>query len=174
MRDLRGFTLIEVLIALTIGSMVVLTAHQLFSHASAGTQRLATAGAVFGDEQLAVRWLNAAFRSLDVGDDAGSFDGESDHMSFSSWTRQPGGWMERTRMTLSRAGEGLEARSSMGAIRLQRGVSRVEFDYLLVPGADSRWVTTWVSPANAPLAVRVRLFRPNRVDTLLFAIGARG
>ena len=68
------------------------------------------------------------------------------------------------------------------AIALRDVVRDVEFDYLLEPGAESRWVREWVSPVSAPVAVRMRITKAengkwetgNAVDTLLFLIKERG
>ncbi|MDZ4863742.1 MAG: hypothetical protein SGJ01_09885, partial [Gemmatimonadota bacterium] len=63
-------------------------------------------------------------------------------------------------------------------IVLADSVVGVEFDYLLEPGAQTRWVQTWISPLSAPLGVRLRIARrANDVDwtdTLLVLIGERG
>ena len=58
----------------------------------------------------------------------------------------------------------------------------LQFDYLLEPGAESRWVREWVSPVSAPVAVRMRIAKAGCgkrdagcvVDTLLFLIKERG
>ena len=61
-------------------------------------------------------------------------------------------------------------------------VAELALDYLLEPGAESRWVREWVSPVSAPLAVRMRIEKAGCgtrdarcvVDTLLFLIKERG
>ena len=69
----------------------------------------------------------------------------------------------------------LIARLATGeSILLADSVTGVEFDYLLEPGAQATWVREWLSPVSAPLAARVRLSMPARVDTLLFVVGSRG
>ena len=51
----------------------------------------------------------------------------------------------------------------------------VRFDYLLVPGADARWVMEWHSQVSAPLAVRVTLSHTGgEVDTMLYLVKPRG
>jgi hypothetical protein len=61
---------------------------------------------------------------------------------------------------------------------LREDVASLALDYLLEPGADTRWVRQWLSPVSAPVAVRLRLeiVGPGKlsVDTLLFLIGERG
>jgi hypothetical protein len=82
-------------------------------------------------------------------------------------------------LTVSRAGDQLVAEGAAGTVVLREGVTDVAFDYLLEPGADTKWVREWVSPVSAPLAVRLRIAgcgsgEAGCVDTLLFLIRERG
>ena len=61
----RGFTLIEVMVALAVGGVVVLLAHQVFTGVADGAQRLVQARVVLDHETNASRWLVEAFGSLD-------------------------------------------------------------------------------------------------------------
>ncbi len=105
-------------------------------------------------------------------------------MAFWTWLLTPDGWFERRHVALERAGKRLVAIVTPDrSIALVDSVSDVQLDYLLEPGAESRWVREWVSAVSAPVAVRARLVRMGRaqedegrvvVDTLLFLIKARG
>ena len=170
----RGFTLIEVLIALTIGSLVVLLAHQVFAAVTESARRLETARTRQVTERLALRWMEAAMLSLEAGGKAGPFEGHSDRMRFTTWLRQPGGWMESRAVELSVRDSSLVAVWPGESMALQSDVRRVEFDYLLEPGAESQWVQVWVSPVSAPLAIRLRLARSERADTMVLLIKGRG
>ena len=182
--DRRGFTLIEVIVALTIGALVVLVAHQLFAAVADRGRTLIEAQTTFDRRANARRWLKATFLSLDVGTDgAVGFDGRPDHAAFSTWLLTPDGWFERRQVTLSAEQGRLRAAVTPGtAIALSDSVTDVQFDYLLEPGAESRWVREWVSPVSAPVAVRMRIARAGCemrdagcvVDTLLFLIKERG
>jgi prepilin-type N-terminal cleavage/methylation domain-containing protein len=179
-----GFSLIEVTVALTIGALVVLVAHQLFAAVAERGRTLITARAALDRAANARRWLAATFLSLDVGTDgAAGFEGRPDHVAFSTWLLTPEGWFERRQVTLSAEQGQLRAAVTPGApIALMDRVADLELDYLLEPGADSRWVREWVSPVSAPVAVRMRLTKAGRgtrgsgrgVDTLLFLIKERG
>jgi len=169
-----GFTLVEVLIALVIGSLVVLLAQQLFAAASDGTRRLMAAQVRLEAERLPARWLESAFLSLEAGGKAGSFEGHPHTVSFTAWLTQPGGWMEPRAVLIRLSDSSLRADTGDGPIGLQPGVRNVDFDYLLEPGAESRWVRDWVSPVSAPLAVRIRLTRDSGVDTTVLLIKGRG
>ena len=179
-----GFTLIEVLVALTIGAIVVLFAHELFGAVAERGRALTVARAALDRSANARRWLDATFLSLDVGTEgAGGFDGRPDHAAFTAWQLTPDGWFERRAVSLARDDDRLVASVAPGQpIVLMDGVTDFELDYLLEPGAESRWVRAWVSPVSAPLAVRLRIERAGCamrdagcvVDTLLFLIKERG
>ena len=173
-----GFTLIEVMVALTLSAMVVLLAHQIFSGVVDGVARLNEARARETRTANARRWLIEAFGSLQAGvDSAGPFEGHSTSMGFGCWQRVSEGGLRRSRILLGQAGDGLIAQSASGRIVLADSVARVAFDYLLEPGANTTWAREWLSPVSAPLAVRLRITYlgiPGRADTLLLVVGGRG
>ena len=182
--DRRGFTLIEVVVALTIGALVVLVAHQLFAAVAERGRTLIAARTALDRAVNARRWLGATFLSLDVGTEgAGGFEGRPDHVVFSTWLLTPDGWFERGQVTLSAEQGQLRAAVTPGtSIALVDSVTDLQLDYLLEPGAESRWVHEWASPVSAPVAVRMRITKAgngkwetaNAVDTLLFLIKERG
>ncbi len=178
-----GFTLVELMVALAIAGLVVLTAHRLFAAAGDAGRTLRAAREALDRQSNARRWLAATFLSLDVGSDsAGSFEGRPDHVVFSAWELTSDGWFERRRVSLDKAGHRLVAQALPGEpIVLADSIASLDFDYLLEPGAESRWVRVWVSPVSAPLAVRMRVERPGKgegesavTDTILFLIKERG
>src|SRR5438132_3166818 len=179
-----GFTLIEVLVALTIGAIVVLLAHELFGAVADRGRTLTVARAALDRSANARRWLDGTFLSLDVGTEgAAGFEGRPDHAAFASWLLTPDGWFERRTVSLARNNDRLVASVAPGQpITLMDSVAELAFDYLLEPGAESRWVREWVSPVSAPLVVRMRIAKGGCemrdagcvVDTLLFLIKERG
>jgi len=183
-RDQRGFTLIEVVVALTIGALVVLLTHELFGAVAERGRSLTVARTALDRSANAGRWLDATFLSLDVGTEgAGGFEGRPNHAAFTAWLLTPDGWFERRQVTLGTEQGLLRAIVTPGtSIALIDSVTDVQFDYLLEPGAESRWVREWVSPVSAPVAVRMRIERAGYamrdagcvVDTVLFMIKERG
>jgi prepilin-type N-terminal cleavage/methylation domain-containing protein len=171
----RGFTLVQVMVALSIGSMVVLIAHRLFAAIVDGTHRLTEARVALDRAANARRWLVEAFGSLDVGSSqAGGFYGRSNSVEFGSWLLSDRGWLEQRRIVLGTSDRRLVAWVAPDSVVLGDSVVVAEFDYLLDPGASAVWVREWLSSVSAPLAVRVRIERAGHVDTLLFAVGTRG
>ena len=159
----KGFTLVEVMVAVAVGAVVILAAHGIFAGVTGGARALLAARETLDREANARRWLKASFLSLDP-----PFEGKPDRVRFTAWQLSAGGWFEPQRIDLGREAFRLAADS----------VTSLAFDYLLDPGANSKWVREWISPVSAPLAIRIRLRRGigdrGRVDTLLFLIKERG
>ena len=175
-RATLGFTLVEVLVALMIGGTVVLLAHRLFAAATEAARTVASTRAALDREANARRWLQAAALSLDVGQQAGGgFEGRADRLAFSTWLETPDGWFVRRRVALGLDSRGLIAAvDQVDTLVLADAVHAVAFDYLLEPGADTKWVREWISPVSAPLAIRVRGTHARGVDTLLVLVKERG
>src|ERR1051325_63729 len=143
-----GFTLVEVLVALTIGAVAVVLAHQLFGAVADPGKPLAAARTGLDRSANARRWLSATFLSLDVGTDSASgFEGRTDHVGFSTWLQAPDGWFERRNVVLARQDDRLVATVTSGqSIGLSDSVTDVRFDYLLEPGAQTKWGGGWGRP----------------------------
>jgi prepilin-type N-terminal cleavage/methylation domain-containing protein len=170
----RGFTLIEVIVALALAGTVIVVAHRIFTGVADGARAVAAARETLDRSANARRWLKATFLSLEP-----PFEGHVNRVSFTSWQLVPGGWFEQ-RPTQLLVGDS-RFLGAIGGERLQlaNGVSDVAFDYLLDPGANTKWVREWISPVSAPLAVRLRIAGCGRrdagcVDTLLFLVKERG
>ncbi len=170
-----GFTLVEILIALAITGLVALMARKLVQVTLDSVRALAASRERADQDANARVWLRSTLLSLEVGDSAGSFAGNPARMELSAWVQQPGGWLERRRITVEARDRSLIA---IGAteepLRLVDSVDAVAFDYLLEPGANTGWVQQWLSPVSAPLGVRVRIAHPESTDTLLLLIKERG
>ncbi len=177
-RSRAGFTLIELVVALLIIGVVVLLTHQLFAVVVEGTRAIEESRTALDRAANARRWMEGAWLSLDVGGEAGGFEGHRGHAEFSTWSMVPGGWFERRRVRLEVSDTQLVAQSGGQPLILSGPVEEVAFDYLLTPGETSQWVGEWVSPTSAPLAVRLRVRKAacsrECTDTLLFLIGPRG
>lgn len=175
-----GFTLIEVLVALAAGGVVVLLAHQLCVGVLASAQRLEKARAVLDRAANARRWLTEAFGSLAVGEKSEGFAGGAEAVHFGTWLLTASrGFVPATIDLGARSGRLVASVGGGRSVVLEQNVDRVDFDYLVDPGANARWGREWVSRMSAPLAVRMRLARggdggPQGADTLLFLIGPRG
>ena len=174
MRRTAGFTLVEVMVAVAISALVILAAHRVFTGVADGAKALAASRESLDRNANARRWLKATFLSLEP-----PFEGRVDRASFTSWQLSSGGWFEQKPTTLSRDGARFVGTSAGASLALADGVGDLAFDYLLEPGADSKWVREWISPVSAPLAVRIRIAGCGKrdagcVDTLVFLVKERG
>jgi prepilin-type N-terminal cleavage/methylation domain-containing protein len=176
MTQRRGFTLIEVLVAVAITSLVALLAHQLFTAVVDGSTKLTNGRLTLDRQRNAHRYLRNAFASLDISQGAGSFEGHPDRVTFTAWQQTADGWFERSRIDLlQESGRWLAVTSGEDKVVLADSVLSVRLDYLLQTGTASRWVGEWVSPATAPLGVRTRIsFQAGGADTMVYLIKARG
>jgi prepilin-type N-terminal cleavage/methylation domain-containing protein len=178
----NGFTLIEVLVALTLATVVVLLAHKVFTAVVDGAQRVREARAQLDRAANARRWLVEAFGSLAVDrPQDGGFDGEPQRVAFGTWLPTAAGGFRPARVSIDVQSGWLRASVAGGdSLLLADGVAAIGFDYLLEPGANERWVSQWISPVSAPVAVRMRVTRKEAtsasgaVDTLLLLVGPRG
>ena len=178
-----GFTLVELLVALMIAGLVVLTVERLFAATIEQSRRIGRARLELDRRENAMRWLADAIGSLDVGrDEPGPFVGAKDGLEFSTRLLTPYGWHEEERVGLRQEGSRLVARLRSGReVLLADSVAGAEFDYLVERGEAAPWLQGWTSSVNPPLAVRVRLYwapdragEPQRADTTLFIVGSRG
>ncbi len=172
----RGFTLVELMVALILTALVALLAHRTFAVAVTGVRQLREARRQLDRASNAGRWLGAAFLSLELGQEGdGPFEGTHEELRFTTWLPVPGGWLERRTVRLRRRGaEFVAAVDGATPVVLAQYVTDVSIDYLLEPGANTRWASAWSSPVSAPIAIRLRIRSGERADTALYLIKGRG
>ena len=173
---MRGFTLLEVVVALTAGALLLVALHGLVSTVVDVGARLVAVRRQAEVARGGDRWLRALIASTVVGQTRGSpFEGRPHGAEFTAMVPSAFGWHEarRTRLLLE-SGSLMASIDGAAPIVLGAGARSVEFDYLLEPGADARWVRAWSPPVSAPLAIRVRLDLGGVVDTALYLVGPRG
>jgi prepilin-type N-terminal cleavage/methylation domain-containing protein len=189
----RGFTLIEVLIALAIGGMVLLGAHALLTALADEEHRISATAAVTDAAANGERLLRALVGQIEVGtDESAPFEGTPAAARFTTWCEVPAGWQERCAVTLaiesaagdslandlhdgathfSRAARALVARFADGrAVVLDRAVEPDGLRYLESAAHGGHWFRVWGAGITAPLALGVLRGR----DTLIVRIGERG
>lgn len=171
----RGFTLVEIVVALLVSAVVVLGARMLLEQLGDSTSRT-VGNAARGDrdangEQL----LRDLVRRLEVGTPgAARFAGEPDSASFSSWCDVPAGWQERCvvviRVHPSPIGTTLSLSATGIGSQQIRAAAQIELRYLDDAAAGGRWFRSWGAGITAPLAIGLL----TGSDTTILRIGERG
>src|SRR5437867_11053473 len=94
----RGFTLVELLLALALGGLVVLMAQRVSAGVTDGARRLSETQEALDRRANARRLLVALVGSLDIGmSQSAGFDGRPNQVTFSTWAVTPEGWPVRQR-----------------------------------------------------------------------------
>lgn len=176
MRRRDGFTLIEILVALMIGGIVLIGAHQILA-ALTDSARASETNAIALDrrangEDLLYR-LTGALDIVTPG--ARPFFGTERIAEFSSWCEVPRGWLESCAVvvTIDTAGgrPAVSARLDDSArVVLLRGFTHGSLRYLENAENGGTWQRVWGRGVGAPLAIGIILDR----DTLIVPIGERG
>lgn len=171
----HGFTLLEVMVALLVASVVVAMAQRAFQMLSSSVLALEDHQREDSRRSESRRWLAEALGSVEAGiDSAPAFEGQPNELRCTTWLMGDRGWPERTPLELGLRGSVLQVRTRNGTLDLASDVRAVELDYLFTTGLESRWVHQWVSPISVPLAIRVRVTRDAGIDTTLVLVGGRG
>jgi len=155
----RGFTLIEVLTALTLAALTFLLTARLVSASSQLTVALDARRRALETDMNAERWLGRALESVSIGTEgAEPFEGTDSTLRLTAWVPTSDGWPARRTMELRLRNTVVEVLLGDGTgVTLWERVGELHLEYLLVPGESSRWVPMWSSPVSAPVAIRLRL-----------------
>ena len=172
----RGFTLVEVLVALVIAGMAVSTAASIIGSSTDLVGRMDARSLAWGRDANARRWLAEVFVGAAVGAGHGEFVGTATRVTFDSWLWVPDGWREPGRITVAIRDDRVVAEvAGGGEFVLFPSVTLGRFEYLIEPGAQSRWRSEWQSDVTVPLALRLHVRRMSGIaDTLLIYLGERG
>ena len=174
-RPRRGFTLIEVMLAIAVSATVVLIAHQLLAIVADTGSRAAAAANAANATANRERLLRELLAGVEAGNDtAQRFDGQPNVVRFASWCRVPAGWLEACSVRLELVGVGdgvaLEASGFGTRVRLATHAGPASFVYLKTAADGGQWLPRWGNAVSAPLALQVVWG-----DTSLFLrIGERG
>lgn len=178
----RGFTLVELLVALVVGGFVMLGGRLVFDSVTDGGRRLAEASRRVDVDANGERLVRRSLASLEAGiSGGGSFGGDAAHASFTSWCDTPGGWQERCAVKLEITGNTHDPRNGgrRGRLLVLRsanaepvpvwsGFAEGTLQYLVDASNGGSWVQRWEPGLSTPLAIGAIIDG----DTLVFRIGA--
>ncbi len=173
----RGFTLLEVLIALVTGAMVLLAARAMLEQLGATGRTVIAESRRLDYHANGERLLRVTLGRLEVGtSQAVSFAGNERGTRFSTWCDVPEGWLERCTATVavvqvadSTVSLVLEL-SSEELYVIRSGARSGALRYLERAEGGGSWYREWGAGITAPRAIGVVLDG----DTLIFRIGERG
>ena len=168
-----GFTIIELLVALTIGALVMIGVRILvdgiYISAAVDARMSRSYERDANGERLLRRLAASAETGTMIG---GTFGGDSMTVHFVSWCDEPGGWERRCRVTLGvdllRSGPTLRARLSTGEhLALSHAARRMSLLYLSAVEGGGTWTRQWGDGPNIPIALGVT----RDTDTLIIKLG---
>jgi prepilin-type N-terminal cleavage/methylation domain-containing protein len=168
-----GFTVLEVIVALTVGAMVMLGARLMLTAIADGADAIRAEAAELDDEANAERLLRALLRQVETAGEGAEFGGDRRRVRFTSWCTVPGGWPERCRaeLTISEAaGESalLGTLSTGEILTLRRDFTDAELRYIGDAARRGTWFEVWGEGIALPVALGILVDR----DTLILRIGA--
>ena len=98
----NGFTLIELVVAITLSGIVLLGARALWESLAGSVDRLRAQVADDARDENGERLLRSLVGRLEVGtDQSREFAGDERHTTFTTWCEVPAGWQERCAATLA-------------------------------------------------------------------------
>ena len=172
----RGFTLVEVIVALVVSAVAVLGARLLLERLADGTSLIVREATADDARANGERMLRDLALRLEIGTiDAGPFVGGSDSARFTSWCDAPRGWRERCTVSLRvRTGDARDTvivSTSTGLVfPALDAPSPIELRYLNDVRASGIWFSSWGAGITAPLAIGIAGAR----DTIILRVGERG
>lgn len=170
-----GFTLLEVIVALSIGTFVIVAARMLLENLGVGTSRIVRSARQIDRDANGERLLRSLVGQIEVGVPEESFGGDEHSMEFTSWCRVSRGWLERCSVTLSversDSAQFLVALFPDGArVVLRRANRRLRLRYLADASEGGTWFVKWGHGPACPRAIGVLADS----DTVIVRIGERG
>jgi prepilin-type N-terminal cleavage/methylation domain-containing protein len=175
-RDRTGFTMIEVIVALTLSAIVLVSARAMLGALDGNASRIRQAAATADKAANIEETFRRLIGLTEVGPQVQApFAGDSRSVTFGTWCEVPSGWLERCetliRFEKRRGVLQLVIRSSVGSSFVLRDSLRYgELRYLTSADNGGIWLSTWGPGVTSPLAIGVIL----DADTLMIPIGDRG
>lgn len=171
--DARGFTLIEIIVALSLIGFAMIGGLALIDQIGDSAGRISQAATLAAREGNGQRLLRRLL--LDAtpsGDTTKRFRGDAHSMELSTTCEVPAGWTEPCRATLA-IDEGkdtsvvLTELSTGESYALRRQPGAVEFRYFNPTPTDTFWVRQWSSNVTLPTAVGLIV---GGRDTIVFPV----
>jgi len=166
----KGFTILELMVALAISASVLLAGRALIEQVAAVGDTIAGNAATADSARVRARALRAIVRNIDITtDSANNFSGDARTARFISWCTTDDALRERCAVTLTIDSVVTLTDSSASAVLLRDTVPGV-LRYLGDARDGGHWYRSW-GPGNLPpLAIGIVF----RADTTVLRVGDRG
>jgi prepilin-type N-terminal cleavage/methylation domain-containing protein len=174
-RGRGGFTLVEVMVAITISTLLLLGAHAMVEQVGASAEQISATAADADREANAERVLRDLIGRAEQPQAGSEFTGTPLGARFSSWCEVAAGWLERCTVSLGIVRVGganvlvIEVHGGT-LIPLRRGFADGSVLYLRDAADGGRWLREWSSAVAAPVALGIVM----DADTLILRLGERG
>jgi prepilin-type N-terminal cleavage/methylation domain-containing protein len=171
-----GFTLIELIVAISIGAVVLLIARALVDALGEHVEHSAAAARHEDADANGERLLRNVMANVQVGDENhATLDGDAVSVDLLSWCQSARGWMERCSVSISLEpdGQGLALLASLSSAKrvvVWRANRSIELRYLADATAGGTWRTEWHQKFATPRAIAL----VSDGDTTIIRIGERG
>ena len=172
-RTRHGFTLIELIAALSITGIALLGGVLLLDQLTDSSGRIVSSGSDAAREGNSDRVLRHLFLDARItADSADRFRGDQGSMDFSTMCARPGGWIERCRATIAvdrrpDTSVVVAALSTGERLQLIRLVGPIELRYFDVSASDTSWRNVWAISITRPAAIGF----VGSSDTVVFPLG---
>ncbi len=172
----RGFTLIEVVVAISIAALLLLSARALFEQLGTHAEAIVRAAAESDREANAEEMLRTLLGRAETSPQPERrFDGTGSGARFDTWCDGADPWLERCTATIGilrvDSADVLAVSTDGGdPLPLRRGFREGRLIYLRNASLGGDWVRNWSSAVAPPLAVGLVIDS----DTTILPIGDRG
>jgi type II secretory pathway pseudopilin PulG len=170
-----GFTLFEVVLALALGTLALLSARLLVSQSEDAERRFEEGVALRDQEANGLRVARRLSANAFQGSDSTTeIQGDADHAEFQSWCQVLTGSWSRCRVRLWTRQRGSVTDLYVtdripGKVLVTSLAGEGKLAYLSRDELGDRWFSVWTSRMGAPLALAFTSIR----DTITLAIGSR-
>lgn len=164
----RGFTVIELMAAIAVGGICLAMLAGLGHTVLASVAGQRTHIENHERRMEGALWLREAVANAAAGLEVSSpFVGTESSATFSTFLTTARGWHEPVTVRLSLEADGIWLRGENVTVRVLPDARSLAVDYLGALGAGSPWLRGWNSAVDVPLALRLRIERSGRLDTLV-------
>lgn len=166
----RGFAVLEIVVALAIAGIVLLTARQLALSVMQGAERVEHTATGADRDANGERVLRALIARMEVTDTSRLFAGDETSNVADSWCETRYGGLSRCRLSLRIARDTLwMVQDSIAPVGLLGVGTGAAFRYLADAHDGGTWIRHWGRSLTLPQAIVLI-----RSDTSYFRIGDRG